>query len=1515
MEDDEKKNGQEQNNLAQNASRQAQNNMRNMAKKELNKKAKKEVTKNVAKGAAKKSMLAALGPVIAYGAIIILAIIVIVGVVVFLMTMPGMVMAQLKKLAYNIGSGIANYFGSDETYQKVDDNEINILLDYLEEMGYDLKGDGFLTNYKTAGDLDGGDYLDEEQGVTRYSEDTEVTISGETQTRPEESIKKAESEFLFMYTVSDNYVYTVKNFNMTTYNSGDPWYKQVFGTLQAAFGRIADHSIIGFFHSFAEDWGKGMIALYHEKGGNVGLEGDFYEDTWFGLGDNISLDYDKRLLKIKRGLFGKTYEYKLEGWTGRYGVPMDFLLAVHSGTMMPDLAFDLATSFPTEVRILLHKKNEDDDQYLPYISKVVNHWYRDVYFVKEDKPFIQTDEEYEDLMKERWTLYETHNSGKLNGEYKLYAIAPTGEYATDPSQIRNYDKANGKFKVENGLYLFEGTIDEAQELDLAVTKKAIAVDFSDQEYEDIGWTNENKGGIWVAYEVDGGKVKQVGEGMRTETNPLIKQMFLYNTYFRYDGTDSAAEAITKLRNENNLPYGALDRTYDLSNGYEVLENQTTEVQLDGGGTKTYSMKDVSTKLGREVLNQDSTNIFSMMENTHTIDADYIYKDFKELVVELGYFTKEELTDETPRLLAWVIPDVGSYGFPKRFLDKKENDFGTLSHSRQEYKVYDKTIGNKSGTIEGQTEGYRLPPATSSDASDEWELVDGTYAPGGTNFASTMGGNPGYYICNLEYEGITYEVWQDATSMCTRYAFAFLASVYDCNDLTFSAIVDHDHGIPIDNGVQENGIGGDVWKEHANITGTYYNYGSASMDVESMVTSIMEALESGIPVYFYSGYGSSAGRHAVDLLGILDNGKILMYNPAGTAASAYNIKNGVGNMYEYGDSGDAEENIRTLVSGTSPSVSGGSTWVIGYFIPDESPSGKKKKQGPKPYVGYEGNEAVVSPVTGILLDYGTYDNTSVDEKDERTNVDIKNGVHLVGSEENIALESETPVVDKVGYAKILVLDAKNYRKLEQYTGSNWADENNSLVNKNYTTGTARRILDDPTLTCIEDLTDDGKWDALNKMVYGYKEFVEKYEEGGIAGNIVYIDGFMCKDVDKTVDDVETQIPAGDDITIDSFDNTELEDKTSWRPSSYKKSDEYKAIQKSVTERIKVEEKLKDEAPSSYTLNANGQKLIFIKEGTVLGRTMTDKELLEAPYLRNGQFGTYESIRKADEGKTDDEETSDRVIGNYLRIIFRDKEDTVIENVEDYMKLDEYTGDDLANIGKIEEFMYWQAKEPEGFEYVLNGQQSYALVESGGRSRRDNPSDKYGHDYGIDNGGADDDNLCPGMWMDPGSSGRPIFEKVTGQTPVRYETFATGEQLLDIYTQELEVNMEEVRKEYPITESLDDEDTRMFALMDVMYAGGNNFKIGTIDDKLLAGDLDLTREDFLSNCTNENPFYRQNANGFTRRRLHDFYMYTEGYYCHDIYDTQGTEITQRWEFNSDTPFQDLMMDEEGAELVDL
>ena len=45
--------------------------------------------------------------------------------------------------------------------------------------------------------------------------------------------------------------------------------------------------------------------------------------------------------------------------------------------------------------------------------------------------------------------------------------------------------------------------------------------------------------------------------------------------------------------------------------------------------------------------------------------------------------------------------------------------------------------------------------------------------------------------------------------------------------------------------------------------------------------------------------------------------------------------------------------------------------------------RKKKAEADTFEGYEGNEAVVSPVTGILLDYGVYDDNDIIETTKET----------------------------------------------------------------------------------------------------------------------------------------------------------------------------------------------------------------------------------------------------------------------------------------------------------------------------------------------------------------------------------------------------------------------------------------------------------------------------------------------------------------------------------------------------
>ena len=149
-------------------------------------------------GAAKQSMLAAIAPILGgiFAGLVIL--IIAIGLIMFFVTMPGMVMEQLKAIFKEAGNFIAAFFGADTTKQ-VESDEIYATLDYLEQMGYEIKGEGFLTDYLTS-----EDQLNDEVDTSNV-----VNIIGE------------ESDFIFAYIVSDNYVYTIKNGNIATQNDAD----------------------------------------------------------------------------------------------------------------------------------------------------------------------------------------------------------------------------------------------------------------------------------------------------------------------------------------------------------------------------------------------------------------------------------------------------------------------------------------------------------------------------------------------------------------------------------------------------------------------------------------------------------------------------------------------------------------------------------------------------------------------------------------------------------------------------------------------------------------------------------------------------------------------------------------------------------------------------------------------------------------------------------------------------------------------------------------------------------------------------------------------------------------------------------------------------------------------------------------------------------------------------------------------------------------------------------------------
>ena len=1483
----------------------ASNKTQEALKKEAKKRVEKRLKKESIKSASKMSLAGPLATVLFWVFVVIVAIIIIIGIVMFLVTMPGMVMEKLKALAKEVGNSISAWFGKNKTEQ-VEDQEIYDVLDYLDQMGYDLKGYGFLTSYLDDSDADSmkskneNATLDEKQGVVRDSSDNKIIM--------------AESDFVLSYLISENYLYTIKNFNL----DNTAWYTAIWERFTGLFVDSLSNR-------------DGMLVFYHEanNNGTVGYTSDNLYDSWER--GSIEASASKKTLTIKKGWTNGKMTYSLEGWTGRYGMPIDFLLSVHFATLMPDLAYDMYDTFKTEIKILLHESSgeisglykKDDGSYVtyeeasnatngvsgrnifsaiiaaidelglsaeeaqklvdlgivppmhnppecgckvkespiytdesgteyivyfdsdsgkyyynkadengslqkeileitendfnslpttstitevgsickdymkkavyymkkandykyttytPYIENVTDHWYRDVYFISNSnvKEFVDYDYDYEAMMKERWTLYETYTDDpadegtyKYNpekaGEFIVFLIDDDGEYLKDSSG--NYQIYEGTFdearanilyvKDSSGNYVIyngEKTVDDAGnetkptlyrigkdgEYEIyndgdepyAVAKKAVTVKIKDT-YEDLSW-NKLSDNVYSAYKKDEEETEdyqrvytnknedynnasdddkkimekiyccikigipvQSGEGQRTETNAKIKKMFLTNKYFRYDGNTDTAEIITALRTDNNIDYGPLDEN--------ELKMTTT---IDG---TEYKVSDYS---GTVVINQDSLNAFSMLENTHTLDSDYIYRDFKELVVELGYFEKEELTDETPRLLEFLIPEIGSAGYPDRTIDKRENEFGTMIHSKHDIDANEKytlqaivenatnagaaaeqpeQTAYKEKNTNAETTTLAVVSRVNNDRlklnSKEFNTTEVGDISGGTKrpeqiplkefietteemcqFINEKGYNycvmrtpPKCPTCSQECKNGWTTNWK-----CIKHSGACPCTEVHCDH----AVYHRDCGLrPSFKESQENPTSRYDTCCNYLVSWALQNVGlleeGKTLAISTMYTWALEdmggtEIENGQPlepgdILFYDAFGH------VDLVAEKNGSGYLKFNGGHyieTGAQRGDPKSSVNEFGGWSASRPPEHVVRL-------------------------PWGKREEGD---YEGYIGNEAVVSPVTGILLEYGTYDKEdekyidSVTNEPYRVNVDLKYGPANYSEsydEEDPPEEDkfESRVVsDEVGYAKILVIDKEYYEKLESNLSSKISySESKDLLSSN---GVFKEVI--TTEDQLDALTDKNTGNFLYETMYGYKEFAETYEKYGIAGYVVYIDGFKCELPDTTFVDTdddgdlsdESGVPNGTPLTMDSFkvSYNKINDDNKNIQSLYEAAEEYKLASNKATEKLNVEETIKCDTAPAITVD----NIIYIKEGTVLGRTYTDKELVEER-LAKGEDPKYNYEYYSPEKDPDDEkkENKDKIIGNYIRIIMRDLDDTVVEDVENYMKLDDLKNGD-------------------------------------------------------------------------------------------------------------------------------------------------------------------------------------------------------------------------------------------------
>lgn len=326
------------------------------------------------------AFISALGPAAPWVILAIVIIIVLVGLWGFFHYMPGLTIGKLKELAQGATDFIQSLFIPDAIAGLKDEDVVNAA-NYLEEMGYDLIGYGFVepATELAATDVTYEDVMDlgyniydnrEDDGKYRYyNEDGEmydgiyynsvgVPVDNVTAERAEEEytdkygikrsteeitssgkgkiveLSKIKSNLLKTYLLSDYRILTLRNDDQGLLKKG-----------YAALARI--------FGGFDGAWATGLIKVYHAENGIATDAWGFWDE--FLWTSDISIDKEGKTLKIRKGYGNNFTSFKIEGWAARYGLSLEFLLSLHIGTMAPDLVCAVVQNFDTEIQVYLQE--------------------------------------------------------------------------------------------------------------------------------------------------------------------------------------------------------------------------------------------------------------------------------------------------------------------------------------------------------------------------------------------------------------------------------------------------------------------------------------------------------------------------------------------------------------------------------------------------------------------------------------------------------------------------------------------------------------------------------------------------------------------------------------------------------------------------------------------------------------------------------------------------------------------------------------------------------------------------------------------------------------------------------------------------------------------------------------------------------------------------------------------------------------------------------------------------------
>ena len=656
------------------------------------------------------------------------------------------------------------------------------------------------------------------------------------------------------------------------------------------------------------------------------------------------------------------------------------------------------------------------------------------------------------------------------------------------------------------------------------------------------------------------------------------------------------------------------------------------------------------------LNNESLAAFSILENTKTLDADYAYRDLKELFCELDYFDKEDLTEPAKDVFEWILPDTGSAGWPNRIYDK-ENEYGTMIHSKLMYDTMNDVMLeglkisnqlNDNGILENPSIDANAQSAKSNiDRDDTLYAMNKISSRNSTNvyiepedelasidYKTTTG-----YPVIVKANGIEYKSFKQNQGSYSGNPCAGNQTISDAGcGITSLAIILSAYGIDTNPGeVCEKAGGSEYHCEFGKLQNTAkegYGIEFSSIyqvykdNAQEQAMALRAAFAEGKPALILVGNGSYNGvrfttsAHYMVAIGVDKDEHLIIID-------CFEI-NRTGYSAGYIDTGCSIETFfeKYMWDGRP------SGYDRGFIIPKTAPTGVYLNTA-KTFEGYEKYQPIVSPATAKILEIGT-----VEVQNEDTKKILK---RFYATDEINENESENEE-DANELHDLIPVPNDQYDNLKEYIQGIEDDDTNSF-GKKYTTGYIKlEVIGEETMNKFNELEKEGviTEETYNALKAFYSDYYNETNKKSICDSYtIYIEGIdltgsiesnsNLNSIDETIigEIINPNENSSENIKL-TINESDREYKINYYTT--RKSPAYYVD--SAKENIQQREELK-ESLSSVIKNNND---IYIKAGTLIGVT----------------------------GDAN------------IKIIMKDKNEGIVENVEDYLEIEDNSGIRITNV---------------------------------------------------------------------------------------------------------------------------------------------------------------------------------------------------------------------------------------------